>query len=90
MVSWPILQKNYFDISATTVPCERLLFGRLHCAVEEVIGKCEQASLPEQLVENSRQCNWCPTGLCAQLAALHAADSRLHCQVQLQPHHQVC
>ncbi len=32
----------------------------------------------------------CPTGLCAQLAALHAADPRLHCQVQLQPHHQVC
>ncbi len=23
-------------------------------------------------------------------AALHAADPRLHCQVQLQPHHQVC
>ncbi len=32
----------------------------------------------------------CPTGLCAQPAALHAADPRLHCQVQLQPHHQVC
>ncbi len=30
-----------------------------------------------------------PTGLCAQPAALHAADPRLHCQVQLQPHHQV-
>ncbi len=27
--------------------------------------------------------------LCAQPAALHAADPRLHCQVQLQPHHQV-
>ncbi len=32
----------------------------------------------------------CPTGLCAQPTALHAADSRLHCQVQLQIHHQVC
>ncbi len=32
----------------------------------------------------------CPTGMCAQPAALHAADPRLHCQVQLQPHHQVC
>ncbi len=32
----------------------------------------------------------CPTRLCAQPAALHAADPRLHCQVQLQPHHQVC
>ncbi len=31
----------------------------------------------------------CPTRLCAQPAALHAADPRLHCQVQLQPHHQV-
>ncbi len=28
----------------------------------------------------------CPTGLCAQ----PAADPQLHCQVQLQPHHQVC
>ncbi len=32
----------------------------------------------------------CPTRLCAQPTALHSADSRLHCQVQLQPHHQVC
>ncbi len=31
----------------------------------------------------------CPTRLRAQPAALHAADPRLHCQVQLQPHHQV-
>ncbi len=31
----------------------------------------------------------CPTGLCAQPAALHASDPRLHCQVQLQPNHQV-
>ncbi len=29
------------------------------------------------------------TRLCAQPTALHAADPQLHCQVQLQPHHQV-
>ncbi len=32
----------------------------------------------------------CPTGLCDQPAALHAADHRLQCPAQLQPHHQVC
>ncbi len=54
MVSWHILQK----VTALYLPCERLLFGRLYDAVEEVIRKCEQACLPEQLVEKIRLCNW--------------------------------
>ncbi len=32
----------------------------------------------------------CPTGLCAQPAALHTADPRLHNQGRSKPHHQVC
>ncbi len=46
--------------------------------------------IPQQHLEHYHTEHRCPTGLCAQPAALHAADPRLHCQVQLQPHHQVC
>ncbi len=45
-------------------------------------------TVPYHAVEK-RHKHRCPTRLCAQPAALHAADPRMHCQVQLQPHHQV-
>ncbi len=52
-------------------------------------GKTSVSVCRPQHLEHYHTEHRCPTGLCAQPAALHAADPRLQCQVQLQPHHQV-
>ncbi|KAL0150808.1 hypothetical protein M9458_053890 [Cirrhinus mrigala] len=70
----------------------RMLFTDFSSAFNTII--------PQQLINklnllglNTSLCNWILdflTGrpqLCAQPASLHTADPRLHCQVQLQPHH---
>ncbi len=50
----------------------------------DLTGRPVSPSWPQHL-EHYHTEHRCPTGLCAQPAALHAADPRLHWQVQLQP-----
>ncbi len=52
-------------------------------------GRLQSVRVGHNTFEHYHTEHRCPTRLCAQPAALHAADPRLHCQVQLQPHHQV-
>ncbi len=52
-------------------------------------GRPQSVRVGHKHLENYHTEHRCPTRLCAQPAALHAADPRLHCQVQLQPHHQI-